>query len=297
MTRQISIRIGELGKAHSVELNKAGSWLVGVFILGAIALGLGAWQVLASARIYPKLLYQKQKNSLLQERLARLRKESGSVQIEVATLDSARRLISSRFGQSDSVTTKTSRRWSNARTLDALFPDPSGEEAWARSMEDLGEHAALVRDGLSRHVDAAKRIVGRLETTPSISPARGQVSSGFGWRLHPVLGVFMMHSGQDITGQTGLPVFATARGKVVTREFSSSFGNYVVLDHGNGIRTLYAHLSAFRCELGKEVRRGEEIGLMGSTGRSTGPHVHYEIHQSLKPLDPLPWILPTILVP
>jgi murein DD-endopeptidase MepM/ murein hydrolase activator NlpD len=107
----------------------------------------------------------------------------------------------------------------------------------------------------------------------------------------------MMHGGQDITGPTGLPVIATARGKVVTREFSSSFGNYVVLDHGDGIRTLYAHLSAFRCELGQEVRRGEEIGLMGSTGRSTGPHVHYEIHQSQKPLDPLPWILPTVLVP
>ncbi|HOX53790.1 MAG TPA: hypothetical protein PKY05_20085 [Fibrobacteria bacterium] len=116
MTRQISIRIGELGKAHSVELNKAGSWLVGVFILGAIALGLGAWQVLASARIYPKLLYQKQKNSLLQERLARLRKESGSVQIEVATLDSARRLISSRFGRCSSAGRSSSSRCRTARS-------------------------------------------------------------------------------------------------------------------------------------------------------------------------------------
>ncbi|QQS07084.1 MAG: M23 family metallopeptidase [Fibrobacterota bacterium] len=260
-------------------------------------LGTGAWQVLASARIYPKLLYQKQKGSLLHERLKRLRSESDPVHSEVAALDSASTLISSRFGQSDSSVAQTVARWSNARTLDALFPDPSGEEAWARSLEDLGERATVVREGLTKHITAAKRIMDKLEATPSIAPARGQVSSGFGWRLHPVLGVFMMHGGQDITGPIGLTVVATARGKVVTREFSSSFGNYVVLDHGDGIRTLYAHLSAFRCELGQDVRRGEEIGLMGSTGRSTGPHVHYEIHQSLKPLDPLPWILPTVLVP
>ncbi|MBK9578078.1 MAG: M23 family metallopeptidase [Fibrobacteres bacterium] len=297
MKREISIRIGELGKAYPVQLSKAGGWLLGAIAIGVIALALGAWQVLASARIYPKLLYQKQKGSLLHERLKRLRSESDPVHSEVAALDSASTLISSRFGQSDSSVAQTVARWSNARTLDALFPDPSGEEAWARSLEDLGERATVVREGLTKHITAAKRIMDKLEATPSIAPARGQVSSGFGWRLHPVLGVFMMHGGQDITGPIGLTVVATARGKVVTREFSSSFGNYVVLDHGDGIRTLYAHLSAFRCELGQDVRRGEEIGLMGSTGRSTGPHVHYEIHQSLKPLDPLPWILPTVLVP
>lgn len=297
MNREIAIRIGELGKTYPVEVNKAGGWLLGAIALGTIALALGAWQVLSSARIYPKLLYQKQKASLLRERLTRLRNESGPVRTEVAALDSVRTLIASRFGQSDTTLAKNDVRWSNARTLDALFPDPSGEETWARSMEDLGERAYLVRSDLARHGKSAKDLVDKLAATPSIAPARGQVSSGFGWRLHPVLGVFMMHAGQDITGPIGLSVVATAQGKVVTREFSSSFGNYVVLDHGDGIRTLYAHLSAFRCDLGQDVRRGEEIGLMGSTGRSTGPHVHYEIHQSLKPLDPLPWILPTVLVP
>jgi murein DD-endopeptidase MepM/ murein hydrolase activator NlpD len=115
--------------------------------------------------------------------------------------------------------------------------------------------------------------------------------------LHPILGVYMMHEGQDVSGAVGEPVMATAAGRVVQAEFSSSFGNYVVVNHGGGIQTLYAHLSAFRCDIGERVRRGEVIGLLGSTGRSTGPHVHYEVHVDGKPVDPLPWILPTTLVP
>ncbi|MEK7391186.1 MAG: M23 family metallopeptidase, partial [Fibrobacterota bacterium] len=74
-------------------------------------------------------------------------------------------------------------------------------------------------------------------------------------------------------------------------------GNYVVVAHGGGIRTLYAHLNAFKCELGQSVRRGQVIGLLGNTGRSTGPHVHYEVHIGERAVDPTPWILPTTLVP
>jgi murein DD-endopeptidase MepM/ murein hydrolase activator NlpD len=181
--------------------------------------------------------------------------------------------------------------------LETLFPDPEGNEAWSRSVEDLGDRALASRASLTRASELAVKHMAQLEQTPSIVPARGSYSSGFGWRLHPILGEYMMHEGQDISGPIGLPVVATAAGKVVEEEFSSSFGNYVVLAHGGGIRTLYAHLSAFRCEVGKSVRRGEVIGLLGTTGRSTGPHVHYEVHVDGKPVDPLPWILPTTLVP
>lgn len=297
MRSEISIRVGELGRSHPLPLWLAGRTLVVFALLALLVLGLVSFEVLSGIRIYPRLLYQKQKASLLRERLARLRREEGPVRTEVQERAELLRLLEKRFGLATLGTATQAAQWTDARILDALFPDPTGDEAWVRSMEEMGQRAVRIRQDLSVAGAAARKTVAHLDSIPSIAPSHGPLSSGFGWRFHPILAQYMMHAGQDITGPIGNPVVATADGTIVTREYSSSFGNYVVIDHGGGLQTLYAHLSAFRCELGQKVRRGEEIGLLGSTGRSTGPHVHYEIHQSQKPTDPLPWVLPTALVP
>lgn len=295
---ELSIRIGELGRPWHLAIDRSQlRWaLVGGIILGGACLVL-TYEIFSSAKIYPQTLYQSRKAISDQVALARMREESQQVQLQVASMDSVRERLAGRFGYSESASASGPASLSDSRLLETLFPDPEGNEAWAGSMEDLGDRARASRASLTRASELAVKRMAQLEQTPSIAPARGPFSSGFGWRLHPILGEYMMHEGQDISGPIGLPVVATAAGRVVEEEFSSSFGNYVVLAHGGGIRTLYAHLSAFRCQVGKSVRRGEVIGLLGTTGRSTGPHVHYEVHVDGKPVDPLPWILPTTLVP
>ena len=258
---------------------------------------LAGWQILSSAKIYPQLLYHTRKAVSNRHALERMRIEAKDVSRQVTSLDSLQARLAGRFGLAGTSSAGQEAAISDDRLLEELFPDPRGEEAWARSVEDLGRRARTTREELGQGLALARRTMVRLDHTPSIAPARGPYSSGFGWRLHPILGEYQMHEGQDITGSVGTPVVATAAGRVVEAEYSSSYGNYVVLAHEGGIRTVYAHLSAFRCQVGKAVRRGDVIGLLGNTGRSTGPHVHYEVHVDGKPIDPMPWILPAILVP
>jgi len=108
-------------------------------------------------------------------------------------------------------------------------------------------------------------------------PAQGRLSSGFGWRRHPVFGGRRHHNGIDIAAPHGANVVAADRGTVIISAYSSGYGNYIVINHGNGMTTLYAHLSSRRVSVGTTVARGQLIGLIGSTGVSTGPHLHFEV--------------------
>lgn len=117
----------------------------------------------------------------------------------------------------------------------------------------------------------------RLGSTPSIWPTHGWVTSGFGTRIDPYTSKRAMHLGIDIANQPGIPVMATAKGVVTYASSSGGYGNMLVIDHGYGIRTRYGHLSQFKVHVGDHVERGEIVGNIGNTGRSTGPHLHYEV--------------------
>lgn len=114
-----------------------------------------------------------------------------------------------------------------------------------------------------------------------------RVSSGFGPRLHPIFGEVRLHSGLDFSSPAGAPIFATAPGTVVIASAQGGYGNAVVIDHGGGIATLYAHMSAFASVVGDEVETGDTIGFVGSTGFSTGPHLHFELRLDGLPVDAL----------
>lgn len=131
----------------------------------------------------------------------------------------------------------------------------------------------------------------RLDVTPSIWPARGWVTSGFGMRPDPYTGKPTMHHGIDIANQPGMPVMAPARGVVVFAGTNGGYGNTIVIDHGYGIRTRYGHLSKIKVRVSDRVERGEIIGAIGNTGRSTGPHLHYEVEVNGIPEDPRDYIL------
>jgi len=126
-----------------------------------------------------------------------------------------------------------------------------------------------------------------LESLPSLWPARGFLASGFGVRLSPFTDTKVFHHGLDIGAAKGSPARAAAGGKVVRSGYESLYGNIVVIDHGNGYRTVYAHLSERLVEEGDVVRRGDQIGKVGKTGRATGPHLHYEVHVNGLPVNPV----------
>jgi len=131
-----------------------------------------------------------------------------------------------------------------------------------------------------------------LSSIPAIQPVKNEqlrhMASGFGYRSDPFTKARKMHKGMDFTSPTGTPIYATGDGVVRRADAGASgFGNHIVISHGFGYETLYAHLSRYNCRPGKRVRRGDVIGFVGSTGRSQAPHLHYEVHKNGNVVNPI----------
>jgi len=131
-----------------------------------------------------------------------------------------------------------------------------------------------------------------LASTPAIQPVSNKdlnrLASGFGYRIDPVYKTVKFHAGLDFAAPLGTPIYATADGVVrVAGNLGNGYGNHVVINHGYGYETLYGHMYRIAIKNGHRVKRGEVIGYVGSTGKSTGPHCHYEVHKNGRPLDPV----------
>ena len=131
-----------------------------------------------------------------------------------------------------------------------------------------------------------------LESIPAIQPVANQdlkrMASGYGWRTDPFTKARKFHHGMDFSAQTGTPVYATGDGKVIRADNKASgFGNHIRIDHGYGYITIYAHLNDYNVKVGEKVQRGDLIGFVGNTGRSRGPHLHYEVHLNGERLNPV----------
>ena len=129
-----------------------------------------------------------------------------------------------------------------------------------------------------------------------LTPINGaRLSSHFGRRRHPILGYTRNHNGTDFAAPTGTPILAAGNGVVLRANRFGSFGNYIRVRHANGFETAYAHLNGFARGIrsGSRVTQGQVIGYVGTTGRSTGPHLHYEVHQNGRPVNPMTLDLPT----
>lgn len=122
------------------------------------------------------------------------------------------------------------------------------------------------------------------------APVDGPVTSRFGMRAHPILGRVRAHNGVDLRAASGTPVRAAGPGVVTRAEYAGAYGNLVVVSHGERTETRYAHLSGILVQEGAAVLRGGTLGTVGSTGLSTGPHLHFEIRVDGSPVDPAPWL-------
>lgn len=162
-------------------------------------------------------------------------------------------------------------------------PDVDGLIARAAN---LARSFSVVSDTLQRNFE-------KFANTPSIMPTAGWLSSQFTTsRFHPILHENRPHEGIDVTAPTGAPIVAPASGVVVSAGNDKGFGLSVEIDHGNGIRTRFAHCSRLAVRTGQRVTRGQLIAAVGMTGLATAPHLHYEIHVNGKPVDPLTYVLP-----
>lgn len=160
-----------------------------------------------------------------------------------------------------------------------------------RRMDILQKQIVVQSKSLDEIIRLAKEKEKLLAAIPAIQPVKNEdlkrMASGYGMRMHPILKYRRMHNGMDFTAKTGTEVFATGDAVVKKAERSTGFGNLVVLDHGFGYETYYAHLSRIDVRKGQRVKRSEVIGKVGSTGLSTASHLHYEVHKDGKVVNPI----------
>jgi murein DD-endopeptidase MepM/ murein hydrolase activator NlpD len=246
----------------------------------------------------------------------------------VNTMYYVRSVMRSDRGMIDDVT-ETARAVATDRAeADRLREQLAGEEAEARRLREQVEEAADAQRRLTRMVadERAGRaaLVVELESTRAsyeslvddleaeserlaeelrksrfqgakpgpgglLWPTSGHKTSDFGWRTHPIYGGRRMHTGVDISGGVGQPIVAAATGQVVSAGWRGGYGLTVVIDHGGGMHTLYAHQSQLSVAEGTVVEQGQKIGAVGSTGNSTGPHLHFEVRINGEPRDPMGW--------
>jgi len=174
--------------------------------------------------------------------------------------------------------------------LDELLPqDGLNVSELVNNLDRLAREIKFERLSYETIYDAFKNRSDQIQSTPSIRPVyTGFINDGFGYRRDPFTGRREFHYGIDITAPTGTPIFATADGVVGEARYQGGYGNVVRINHGYGYSTIYAHLSRIVVRAGDTVRRGQKVGEIGASGRSTGPHLHYEVKQfniNKNPLD------------
>lgn len=176
------------------------------------------------------------------------------------------------------------------------FPVARRARALRTDLGALSRRANLLVWSFREAAESLRAHSARLEATPSIMPTQGWLSSAFtAMREHPVLHVARPHEGIDVTAPAGTPIEAPAAGTVVKAGWETGYGLTVVIDHGYGVVTRYAHASRLTARTGRRVQRGDVIAYVGRTGLAVGPHLHYEVHVNGRPVDPLRFVLPTVV--
>lgn len=159
-----------------------------------------------------------------------------------------------------------------------------------KKMDYISRQIYIQSNSFDEVLELAKTQKDRLKHIPSIQPVSDkflkQLASGYGTRIDPIYGTARFHAGMDFAANIGTPVYATANGTVTLADWKQGYGKCIIIDHGYGYETLYAHLNEYKVRVGQKVVRGENIGEVGNTGKSTGPHLHYEVHVKGQPDNP-----------
>ena len=188
-------------------------------------------------------------------------------------------------------------QWSERDSLSAA--GPNGQQALAAriDMDQLTRRANILVRSINEAYDSASSQRARYAALPSIMPTKGWLTSAFAReREHPILHLARPHEGIDVSAPMGMEIEAPASGVITQVSWVEGYGNMLTIDHGYGLVTRYAHCSKILVVRGQRVKRGQKIALVGSTGLSTGPHVHYEVWVNGKAVDPKRFVLPNAIV-
>src|SRR5437016_1189135 len=255
-----------------------------VFVVGA---AIGFLSLTGIASSYARMLLKVSRyNELrtekedLRNRYSRLEQVANERDIQVASLGSLASEVSALYGlKSEPLVTTASEQFQDAdvnSSLDQLFA--------LKSTALSGAATIGISLGLSKNVTTADWL--RASAAPNLWPVEGQITGSFGERIDPFNGEGAFHCGVDISASYGQPVIATADGVVMFADFMGGYGREVTIEHGHGISTRYGHLANFAVISGQQVHRGDIIGYVGLSGRSTGPHLHYEVRINDTPVNP-----------
>jgi murein DD-endopeptidase MepM/ murein hydrolase activator NlpD len=276
---------GAHGKLHKIRL----PFYVVHLVLGFTLVGIMTVAVLAST--YARML-------LKVSNYNNLRTEREALKTQYRTLENVVSQTNAKLGSLQSLAAEVALTYGFGEPRRARLPQTILSLATqSNSTLDSSYHASLYAFKLMKAAAANAPIdpivQGLLSdprfdrtTVPSIWPVRGEVTAGFGQRMDPLSGEGAFHSGLDISAPFGARVEAAADGIVFQAGPDSGYGNSVLIDHGYGIATKYCHLSGISVVVGQEVRGGQMIGTVGMTGKTTGPHLHYEVHVNETPVNP-----------
>lgn len=191
---------------------------------------------------------------------------------------------------SDSARTKAIEKKKEIAKINLIKDDEMGSEI-AKTLNNITARAAYQFESYSAIEKLISNQEAKIACIPAIQPISNKqlnrIASGFGMRIHPIYGIAKMHYGLDFTAPQGTPIYATGDGIVTTAGVGTGTGNHVIINHGYGYETDYMHMVRIKASVGQRVKRGEVIGWVGSTGASTAPHLHYEVHINGSPVDPV----------
>ena len=272
-----------------------GYWLrqTGIYILAGIVLGVLFLFLFLTFFPSPREKQLQREKEALQSQLEVLNRQVDQMQIVMADLqqrdDNLYRVL---FGAEPiplSIRQGTQRKISYYEQIAQMTNNQLSADL-AMKVDVLEKEIYVQAKSYDEVLEMAKNQEGRMENIPAIQPVMNKdlkrVASGYGMRIDPVYHVRKFHQGMDFTAPTGTEVFATGNAKVSFVGWKQGYGNTVILDHGFGYQTLYAHLYKALVRKGQKVRRSDIIALVGNTGKSTGPHLHYEVRLNGRPVDP-----------
>lgn len=275
-------------------------YYAGIFVAAAV---VGAFTITGLAGSYTRMMLKTASFNQVREQQEALRKDYSQLEhvahekdLQAASLGSLASEVSALYGLRQSHAAKSAA----APVVPASDGSaPFTEQAYAQSLDQLAILRSSALSGNLRTFNVSMRSLVpsdwvNLAGAPSLWPIMGPITSSFGEREDPFNGEGAFHSGVDISGTFGESVRATADGTVAIASMASGYGREIVVDHGNGIQTLYGHLSGFAITAGEQVTRGQVIGYVGTSGRSTGPHLHYEVRIHNTPVNPYSYLRETV---
>ena len=263
-----------------------------IFVVGA---AIGFLSLTGIASSYARMLLKvsrynelRTEKEQLRDRYSRLEEVAKERDVQVASLGSIASEVSALYG----LKSQPSLAAAQPQIQDADVKSSLDQLHVLRTSALTGAATVGIGLGLTRNATTADWF--RANSAPNLWPIEGQVTASFGERIDPFNGEGAFHSGVDIGSSYGHAVVAPADGVVTFADFMGGYGKAIMLDHGHGISTRYGHLSGFAVTAGQQVHRGDTIGYVGSSGRSTGPHLHYEVRINDTPVNPYKYLRMTV---